>query len=177
MRRHNLGFVTDDTLALAVGNFVQLLDLRTGAQSHLPGLDGKGIGCVAVHPQRTCFAVAEKGANPNVYIYEWPSLKLKRMLPSGTERAFSCAAFSPDGKELATVGGYPDFWLTVWDWDAEAITLRAKAFSQEVPSVTPAMIAATVTPAMPAPLATRRPPIAKNWASVLSLLGRCVDLC
>jgi hypothetical protein len=30
------------------------------------------------------------------------------------------------------VGGYPDYWLTVWDWRHEAIKLRAKAFSQDV---------------------------------------------
>jgi hypothetical protein len=27
---------------------------------------------------------------------------------------------------------YPDFFLTVWNWEEEAILLRAKAFSQEV---------------------------------------------
>jgi WD40 repeat protein len=30
------------------------------------------------------------------------------------------------------VGGYPDFWLTVWDWKKESIVLRSKAFSQDV---------------------------------------------
>ena len=30
------------------------------------------------------------------------------------------------------MGGYPDFWLTVWNWETESIVLRSKAFSQEV---------------------------------------------
>lgn len=33
---------------------------------------------------------------------------------------------------LATVGAYPDFMLTLWRWEDEAVVLRSKAFSQEV---------------------------------------------
>ena len=44
--------------------------------------------------------------------------------------------YSPDGKLLASVGGEPDFMLTLWDWRQERIVLRSKAFSQEVFRVT-----------------------------------------
>lgn len=40
--------------------------------------------------------------------------------------------FSPDGKLLASVGGDPDYMLTLWDWKAEQTVLRSKAFSQDV---------------------------------------------
>ena len=40
--------------------------------------------------------------------------------------------YSPDGKLLASVGGDPDFMLTLWDWRQEMIVLRSKAFSQDV---------------------------------------------
>lgn len=41
--------------------------------------------------------------------------------------------FSPgDGNLLASIGGDPDFMLTVWDWVKEKIVLRYKAFSQEI---------------------------------------------
>ena len=43
---------------------------------------------------------------------------------------------SPDGKLLATMGGSPDFMLTLWDWRQEKIVLRSKAFSQDVFRVT-----------------------------------------
>ena len=43
---------------------------------------------------------------------------------------------SPDGKLLASVGGAPDFMLTLWDWKQEKTVLRSKAFSQDVFRVT-----------------------------------------
>jgi WD40 repeat protein len=98
------------------------------------GHDGRGIGAVDVHPGLVYIAVGEKGDSPNVYIYEYPSLKVFRILRKGTERAYSDVSFSADGNLLATVGAAPDFLLTVWDWRQERMVLRTKAFSQEVPS-------------------------------------------
>ena len=46
---------------------------------------------------------------------------------------YSHMAFSPkDGALLASVGGNPDYMLTVWDWKKESIVLRSKAFSQDI---------------------------------------------
>lgn len=70
-----------------------------------------------------------------VYIYQYPSLKLVQTLERGTEQAYSAAAFNASGTRLATVGSYPDFMLTVWDWEAGHTLLRSKAFSQEVYNV------------------------------------------
>jgi hypothetical protein len=64
--------------------------------------------------------------------YRYPSKQLHRVLRKGTERGYTDANFSNDGKKLVTVGSNPDFMLTVWDWEAERIILRTKAFSQEV---------------------------------------------
>lgn len=36
------------------------------------------------------------------------------------------------GDKLASVGSFPDYMLTVWDWQQERTVLRTKAFSQEV---------------------------------------------
>ena len=80
------------------------------------------------------FVVAEKSRHgaPNAYIYQYPSLTLEQTLEHGTEQAYSAAAFNPSGDRLATVGSYPDFMLTVWDWKSGCTLLRSKAFSQEV---------------------------------------------
>jgi hypothetical protein len=43
---------------------------------------------------------------------------------------------SPKGDLLASVGGDPDYMLTIWDWKEEQTVLRSKAFSQEVFQVT-----------------------------------------
>ena len=78
--------------------------------------------------------VGEKSRHgpPNAYIYQYPSLTLVQTLEHGTEQAYSAAAFNPAGDRLATVGSYPDFMLTVWDWKLGCTLLRSKAFSQEV---------------------------------------------
>lgn len=115
-----------------------LITLDTLEQRYLVGIDGGGIGAVAVHPARTFLAVAEKkpSGNPAVYIYEFPSLRLVRVLREGTERAYSAVQFNEKGDLLATVGSYPDYMLTIWDWRNEGTILRSKAFSQEVFNVT-----------------------------------------
>jgi WD40 repeat protein len=69
---------------------------------------------------------------PHSYIYDWPSLALLATLPSGTERAYSAAAFDAEGELLASVGSAPDYSLTLWTWRSGQATLQARAFSQEV---------------------------------------------
>lgn len=55
-----------------------------------------------------------------------------QVLRGGTERCYAALAFNADGSMLSSVGSYPDYLLTLWDWRAESIVLRSKAFSQEV---------------------------------------------
>lgn len=138
LRRHNLASVAGDLLICAAGNFVLSIDLVTGAQSHIAGVDGKGIGSIALHPNGRFFAIGEAGAVPNCYVMEYvqqgrlDGSTVKRVLRNGTSRVFTSLRFSPEGTRLATVGGAPDYLLTVWDWTNERIILRNKAFSQEV---------------------------------------------
>ena len=87
---------------------------------------------IQVHPSKKYFAVAEKGNMPNINIYEFPSLKLYRILREGTEKAYTHLDFNAKGDKLASVGSSPDFMLTVWKWKNEKIILRSKAFSQDV---------------------------------------------
>ncbi|MCO5588576.1 hypothetical protein L7F22_042533 [Adiantum nelumboides] len=131
-RRNNLVYIAPSTLIHTCGNSVQFLDLVTKSQTNLPSVGGDGIGCIAVHPSKAFFAVCEKGNHPNVYIYNYPTLTTYKVLKLGTEEHFTAAAFNFDGSQLATVGGHPDYWLTVWDWTNESIVLQSKAFSQDV---------------------------------------------
>lgn len=113
--------------------------------------------CVCkVHPSREFFAVAEKGTSPDIIVYEYPSLRPGRILrgkttgwcwamqppppagtflmcmPSGgTRHRYSCVSFNHDGSLLASVGGEPDFLLTLWDWRREEVQ-SFQATSQEV---------------------------------------------
>jgi WD40 repeat protein len=131
-RRNSLHRMNDSKLLTITGNALLMIDLNTMEQDFLIGIDGGGIGAIAVHPSGTLFAVGEKGTNPNVYVYEYPEIKLVRVLRNGTERAYSDMRFSKDGSKLATVGGAPDYLLYIWDWENEAVLLRTKAFSQDV---------------------------------------------
>ncbi|XP_078590601.1 cilia- and flagella-associated protein 44-like isoform X5 [Branchiostoma floridae x Branchiostoma japonicum] len=135
-RRSNLHLVDKDTVVFIAGNAVEVLGLETGEQKYLHSTSGRGVGALTVHPSQKYFAVAEKGDQPNINIYEWPSMKLYRIMRAGTAEAYAFVDFNPSGDLLASVGSYPDFMLTIWDWKNEQIVLRSKAFGQDVFRVT-----------------------------------------
>ncbi|XP_054829046.1 cilia- and flagella-associated protein 44 isoform X2 [Eublepharis macularius] len=135
-KRANLQVMDSATLIYIAGNQLILLDLKLKYQRYLRSSSGGGIGVVTVHPNKTYFAVGEKGWKPNMIIYEYPSLKPYRILRGGTEEGYASADFNRSGTMIATVGSSPDYMLTVWDWKQEKIVLRSKAFSQDVFKVT-----------------------------------------
>ncbi|XP_077198104.1 cilia- and flagella-associated protein 44 isoform X2 [Paroedura picta] len=135
-KRANLQVMDSSTLFYIAGNQIVLLDLKLKYQRYLRSSSGGGIGIITVHPNKTYFAVGEKGWKPNMIIYEYPSLKPYRILKGGTEEAYAFADFNRSGTMIATVGSSPDYMLTVWDWKQEKIILRSKAFSQDVFKVT-----------------------------------------
>ena len=99
-KRNNLHRLGDNKLLSSAGNSLLLLDLDTLEQQFLLGIDMGGIGAITVHPSGNYFAVGERqlGGAPNIYIYEYPSLKLVHVLANGTERSFSDLRFSHDGE-------------------------------------------------------------------------------
>ena len=103
-----------------------LLRLPSLQRQYVFGVDGRGVGAFVRHPSGELFAVAEKGNEPRVYVYAYPSLEVVRVLPKGTERGYTTMAFSADGKTLATVGMAPDFMLSVWDWENQVGDARAR---------------------------------------------------
>ncbi|XP_009637348.1 cilia- and flagella-associated protein 44-like [Egretta garzetta] len=135
-RSVNLLPMDSQTLLYIAGNQVVLLDLKTKSQSYLRSSSGGGIGFIVAHPTKQYFAVGEKGKKPNIIIYDYPSLRPYRILQGGTEEAYVFGDFNHAGTLLASVGGSPDYMLTIWDWKQEKIVLRSKAFSQDVYKVT-----------------------------------------
>ncbi|XP_030833850.1 cilia- and flagella-associated protein 44 isoform X2 [Strongylocentrotus purpuratus] len=132
----NLYMLDANTVLFAAGNIVQILNLVTKEQRYVRTTSGGGVGAITVHPSLKYFVVAEKGDMPNIIFYEYPSLKLYRILRGGTEKGYAFVDFNPAGTLLASVGCNPDFMLTLWDWQQEKIQLRSKAFSQDVFRVT-----------------------------------------
>nr|XP_006000125.2 PREDICTED: cilia- and flagella-associated protein 44 [Latimeria chalumnae] len=135
-KRANLQLLDDSTVAYVAGNVLVLLKLKTKEQQYLRSSSDGGIGAIMVHPSKKYFVVAEKGLKPNIVIYEYPSLRPYRILRDGTLQAYAFVDFNSSGSLLASVGGSPDFMLTVWDWKQEKIVLRSKAFSQDIFRVT-----------------------------------------
>lgn len=134
----NLVWVSATEIAYVNGRVIALYDVVSGEQRVLQGRDSGGVGCVEVDPTGTWLAVAERvngdgGARPRVFIYELSTMKLHRILRKGAVRGYRCVTFSPhDPDQLATLGDKPDYLLTIWDWKQEKITLKYKAFSQDI---------------------------------------------
>ena len=125
-RRANLHYLDEGaTLLYAAGNYLHFIDLATMKQTYLPSIGGRGIGAVAVHPSKQYICVAEvggEGAPPSAFLYEYPSLRLYRVLRHGTERAYTAVCFNVAGDKVASVGAFPDFMLTVWNWQQGMLT-------------------------------------------------------
>lgn len=131
-KRYNYHWLGDQDFIYAAGNTYQIYNMESKQRRIFHGTDTDGIGSICVHPTRKYFSVAEKGTSPNIYIYEWPSLKLYRICKKGTEKRYAHIEFSSSGTKLASLGGSPDYTLTVWDWLAQKVILKCKAFSQEI---------------------------------------------
>ena len=115
-KRYNFHYLGDDTFIFAAGNTYHIINILTGEKRIFHANDTDGVGSIAVHPSRKYFAVAMKGPNPNIFIYEYPSLKLYRICRKGTEKLYAHVEFSQTGEKLASLGGSPDYTLTIWDW-------------------------------------------------------------
>ncbi|XP_038130668.1 cilia- and flagella-associated protein 44 [Cyprinodon tularosa] len=131
-RRSNLKLLDESTLMFIAGNLLVLLDVSTRKQRYLRSFSGGGIGAMAVHPTREFFCVAEKGAQPNIVVYEYPSLRPYRLLRGGTESEYKSVDFNLDGSLLASAGGAPDHRLTLWKWRQEKVMLVSEAMFQEI---------------------------------------------
>lgn len=94
LRRDNLKILDVDNIGFIVGNYFEIRNLVTDERRYLRSTAGTGIGAVDVHPERTYIAIAERGDMPDVCIYEYPSLKLYRILHEGTQTAYSSCQFS-----------------------------------------------------------------------------------
>lgn len=79
------GLILDrDTIIFSSGISYTIYNHFTREKSLFYSKGRGGIGAIAVHPSRKYFAIAEKGNWPNIYIYEYPSLRLYRVIRKGT---------------------------------------------------------------------------------------------
>lgn len=93
-KRFNIQILDKDTIIYASGTTYTVYNFFTNEAQLFFSRDRGGIGSIDVHPSRKYFAVAEKGQSPNIYIYEYPSLRLYRIMKKGTERSYSNVCFN-----------------------------------------------------------------------------------
>ena len=75
----NLKYIEPGKVMYATGNTLVILEVSTMKRRVIFGLDGGGVGCFAVHPTGKLIAVGDKGAMPNIYVYEYPSFKIAKV--------------------------------------------------------------------------------------------------
>ncbi|TPX37653.1 hypothetical protein SmJEL517_g00774 [Synchytrium microbalum] len=135
-RKSHLHFLDETTLMSAVGNVLVFINLKNMQQTYFEGFRDGGIGAMALHPSRKLIAVAEiHEPTPRIYLLEYPSLDVRRVLTGGAVRGYSAICFDSTGERLASVATDPDYTLTIWDWQREMVVLRSKAFAQDVANV------------------------------------------
>ncbi|CAE7195360.1 CFAP44 [Symbiodinium natans] len=137
-RINNAVWTSNEEFAYITGHVVCFMNIHTRQRRFLHGRDNGGIGAVAMSPDMTYFAVAERSitSQPNVYIYSFKTMRLYRILRKGTMRGYASVAFSPHNKNhLAALGCAPDYLLSVWDWRNERLLLKCKAYGQDVFSI------------------------------------------
>lgn len=83
-KNYNALILDRDTIIFASGVSYTIYNHFTKEKSLFYSKARGGIGAIAVHPSKKYFAVAEKGNWPNIFIYEYPSLKLYRVIRKGT---------------------------------------------------------------------------------------------
>ncbi|KAK2582044.1 hypothetical protein KPH14_002749 [Odynerus spinipes] len=121
-----------DTLIFASGNLIHFLNVTTKKIWFLRGSTGGGIGHITKNPKFDHIAIAENGIDPPITIYNWPSMEIVMCLFGGTKERYSHIKYSPDGLLLASQGGSPDYFTTIWDWQESKILLQCKSHSQNV---------------------------------------------
>lgn len=134
-RRYNYHFFNNSEMLIANANTFQIINIDNYNRKIYHTSENGAVGAVCIHPNNIFFAVAECGDYPNIYIYEFPSMRLYRILRKGTEKSYSSISFNSRGDMIASVGGDPDYNLVIWNWVNESIILKAKAFSQEILNV------------------------------------------
>ena len=132
-KRSNIHFIDDGIILSSIGNLMVFYNFKTNEQRYVEGIREASIGAIAVHPSGKYIAVGEVcRTQPNIYLYEYPSMDLYKILKGGASRGYADLTFNTSGTKIASVATEPDYTLTVWNWESSSILLRSKAFSQDV---------------------------------------------
>uniref|UniRef100_A0A3Q3GTX4 Cilia- and flagella-associated protein 43 n=1 Tax=Kryptolebias marmoratus TaxID=37003 RepID=A0A3Q3GTX4_KRYMA len=74
------------------------------------------------------FAFSEQKLSPSIFVYIFPELQLKNELKGTAQLEYTSLTLSEDGPYLGSCSSFPDYTITVWNWEnAEAICTQPQA--------------------------------------------------
>jgi hypothetical protein len=123
---NNLHYMDETTVCYPVGHNIALYNTDERTQRYISGVEGsEAITAMAVTKSKKFIAVAERTErSPICIIYEYPSLKRKKIIASADikkeNKEFVSIAFSPkDERKLVTLTNIPNQHVFVWQWDKQ----------------------------------------------------------
>ncbi|CAL7949001.1 unnamed protein product [Xylocopa violacea] len=132
----NLCVIDANTIAFVAGNLIQFFDTEENKVWFKIGSKDTGIGHISKNPVLEHIAVGANGAHPLITIYNWPLMQTIIVLKGGTTKRYFHLAYSPDGSLLASQGGEPDHYISLWNWKESKIILQCKSHIQNVYNIT-----------------------------------------
>ncbi|CCW71748.1 unnamed protein product [Phytomonas sp. Hart1] len=121
--KDGIQYLDDDNIVWVAGNTLILLDTQMGVQELTPCSPScESVTAMALSLNHHVLAVAESGPNPCVVIYLFdattkPRLRGKKILqmPDVGSTEYVSLSFSQDGKNLAVLGGFPEWKIIYWN--------------------------------------------------------------
>ncbi|XP_029043385.1 cilia- and flagella-associated protein 44 isoform X1 [Osmia bicornis bicornis] len=132
----NLCRIDSNIIAFASGNLIQFFNITENKIWFKKASIGNSIGHISKNPVSEHIAVGVNGKYPLIAIYNWPSMKIITVLEGGTTKCYSYLTYSPDGLLLASQGGEPDYYVSIWNWKESRIILQCKSYVQDVYNIT-----------------------------------------
>ncbi|XP_043526781.1 cilia- and flagella-associated protein 43-like [Frieseomelitta varia] len=111
-------WITKDVLAWCSGVFIVFFGIDHGdyrfhwCWNHHTG---DGARCLSAHKSLAVFAFAEKVIQPRILVFSYPTMTKIAECAGGCASGYLATAFTP-GDHLVSVGSYPMFVMTVWNW-------------------------------------------------------------
>eukprot|EP01059_Diplonema_ambulator_P004592 TRINITY_DN14310_c0_g1_i1.p1 TRINITY_DN14310_c0_g1~~TRINITY_DN14310_c0_g1_i1.p1 ORF type:complete len:793 (+),score=229.43 TRINITY_DN14310_c0_g1_i1:338-2380(+) len=92
------------------------------------------ITAIAMHPSLKLVATAQIGGRvgPSISVWDVESKQCRATLKDFHEVEVSCMAFSPDGVQLATVGGVQHHTLAIYKWESKDVAAHCRVSNEAV---------------------------------------------
>ena len=129
--RNNVRYTSDGSIAYhAAGAGVIYNTMDHKQYFNLDHTDN--ILCLAMHPDGSVAATGEAGKNPKIVVWDTTTMQTVATIKGFHKRAVKHLAFSPNGKELVSVGCDPDNSVAVYDWAKKIKLFTGQADTRKV---------------------------------------------